>query len=760
MLGGGIYLITLGGSWYYALVGGVMTWAAWRAFVGDIVGIWAYLGVFVFTLIWSIWEVGFSFWPLVPRLVAPMFLAAAALFLVPLFPASSSLRLDRRAFYIGGGVLSVGFLAFMTGMFFPQDVVRRAFDVVPGRVTGVTQASGTDWTAYGRTGEGNRFSPANQITRENVGQLEQVWAVHLGDIAEVSESKEDQNTPLYAGGKIYHCSPSSQVSAIDPATGTRLWFFNPQATSPFWLRCRGLGFVPARGPEDDCGDRIIVATVDRRMIALKAEDGEICRSFGNDGTVNLGAGIGDIPPGMLMPTTGPNVAGERIVIGGWVSDNVSEGEPSGVVRAFNAYSGALEWAWDLGNPAITALPPEGENYTRGTPNAWPPLAWDLELGLVYLPTGNATPDYYGGERRPFDDQYNSSVVALDLNTGRPRWHFQTVHHDLWDYDLPSQPALVDMPDGHGGTTPALIQTTKRGQIFVLDRRTGEPITEVEERPAPASDGTSTGERYSPTQPYSVGMPAIAAEPLSERRMWGATPLDQMLCRIKFRQTRYDGDFTTPSTRQSIQWPGNYGGFNWGSAAIDQERNLLIVNDIRMPLTTQLVPRDEIPAGTDFSQPHGGFSEQRGTPFAIRLGEFMSPIGFPCLAPPMGMITAIDLATRQVVWQIPAGTMGDLFGVPLYVGMPTMGGPMVTRGGLVFFAGTQDYFLRAMDVETGQILWQGRLPVGAQATPMTFVDETGRQFVVVNASGARDNTRDRGDYLVAFALPEPASSTAG
>lgn len=750
LLGGGLYLMILGGSWYYALAGAGLAYAAWLCWRGDVTGIWVYLAVFVLTVIWALWEVGFSFWPQVPRLVAPLFLAAAGLLLVPLFPDRQGAA--NRPFVLGGAVLGLGFVVFFAGMFMDHNVIRKDFELVPGKVSETTAAMGGDWTSYGRTGEGTRYAPLDQINRENVAQLEKVWQVRTGDIAVSEEGKEDQNTPIYADGKLFQCSPSNIISAIDPTQGDILWQYDPQTTAPYWLRCRSLGYVPAQDAADDCGGRIILATSDRRMMAIRAEDGQVCNSFGTNGTVDLGTGVGEIEPGFLMPTTGPLVAGDKIVIGAWITDNAKVGEPSGVVRAYDAYSGELAWAWDLGNPAITKLPPEGETYTRGTPNVWAPMSFDLELGQVYLPTGNATPDYWGGQRRDFDDAYNSSVVALDLDDGREVWKFQTVHHDIWDYDLPSQPALFDMPDGNGGTVPALIQLTKRGDIFVLDRRTGEPITEVEERPVPKPDGRVEGERYSETQPFSVGMPRVSNFDLTEAHMWGATPLDHMICRIIFRRHRFEGEFTTQSTEPTIQWPGNGGGLNWGSAAIDHERNILVVNDMRMPIYAQLAPRDDVPQGTEFT-PHGGWSEQKGTPYAFRQGYFLSPLGFPCLSPPMGMISGIDLASREIVWQIPGGTMGDALGIPFNVGMPTLGGPIVTKGGIAFYAGTQDYYLRAIDIETGDVLWKGRLPVGAQSTPMTFFHEAdGRQYVVVSAGGARGNVKDRGDYIEAFALP--------
>jgi quinate dehydrogenase (quinone) len=391
---------------------------------------------------------------------------------------------------------------------------------------------------------------------------------------------------------------------------------------------------------------------------------------------------------------------------------------------------------------------------------WSTPAFDPKLGLVYLPTGNATPDYWGGERRPFDDKYSSSVVALDIVTGKPQWSFQTTHHDLWDYDVPAQPALYDMPDGKGATIPALVQVTKRGQIFVLDRRTGDPIKKVEERPVP--QGAAPGDHLSPTQPYSVEMPLIGLPKLTEADMWGASPLDQLVCRIAFKQLRYDGDLTPPRPDStSLQYPGNFGGMNWGSASIDEDRGLLFVNDIRLPLTVTLVKQRTEEEG-DPTGGHEGknlYAAMKGTPFGVVNSPFMSPLGIPCVRPPFGTVSAIDLQSGKLVWQRPAGTVSDTVmagvkvGLPIPLGMPTLGGPMSTRSGLVFYAGTQDYYLRAFDEKTGTELWKARLPVGTQGTPMTYISpKTGKQYVVIVAGGARQSP-DRGDYVVAFAIPD-------
>ena len=774
---GGVYLLTLGGSWYYFLAGLGLVLSGLYLFRGLMTGVWIYLAVLVLTLIWAVAEVGFQFWPLVPRLVAPLFLGGVALLLTPLIAPEARRPAKTLAFTVAGAVLMAGFVAYLALMFQPHGVISNPVQLAAGQTSAATTAVGNNWTSYGRTGEGTRYAPFDQINRDNVANLEVAWTARTGFIADQSQHLQDQNTPLYVDGTLYQCASGSQVTALDGVTGAIRWQFDPEAVanSPFWKRCRTLGYFDP-GPEDPCGPRIVLTTVDGRMIALRARDGEICQTFGAGGTVDLRVGMGQLVPGdplnaavtvpplpgFMVQTTGPFVAGDRIVLGSWVADNVSLGEPSGVVRAFDALTGRQIWAWDLGNPAITNLPPEGETYTVGTPNVWSSMAFDLDLNMIYLPLGNATPDYYGGQRRPFDDDYNASVVALNLDTGREVWHFNTVNHDIWDYDVPAQPALADIPDGAGGTIPVVIQVTKRGQTFVLDRRTGEPVRTVEQRPVPGGDGTVEGEYYAPTQPYSTDIAAIDGDPLTEAQMWGATPLDQMMCRIMFRRYRYEGDFTTQSVRTTIVYPGNNGGPNWGSASVDQGRNIMVTADMRMPVVSRLIPRDEFRREHPNYEgdPHGELSPQFGLPYANMVTNFMSPLGIPCLEPSWGNITAVDLNSGQIVWQQPAGTSQDVTfpslglqpGIGFYVGMPALGGPITTSGGLTFHGGTQDYYLRAYDTETGRLLWRGRLPTGAQSTPMTYIGADGRQYIVVTAGGARYNPHDWGDYIVAFALP--------
>ncbi|MFV0408412.1 MAG: membrane-bound PQQ-dependent dehydrogenase, glucose/quinate/shikimate family [Paracoccus sp. (in: a-proteobacteria)] len=776
LAGGGLYLITLGGSWYYAIAGLLILFAALRVFRGEAAGLYLYLAVFLGTVVWALWEVGLSFWPLVPRLVAPIFLAACALLLLPLVSPTRGRPALARPFILGGVAMAAGFAVFMALMFQPHGVIRNDVSITPGKVSAATQAAGGDWLAWGRTNEGLRYATADQITPENVAQLEVAWVARTGFVADQSQHLQDQNTPLAIDGTLYQCASGSQVTALDGATGEIKWQFDPKGASPFWKRCRTVAYFDP-GPGDECGPRVVMTTTDMRLISLKASDGNPCETFGTDGVVDLSANMGQMAPadppdpnttvptvpGFLAQTTGPFIGGGKIMLGGWVADNVSTGEPSGTIRAFDALTGAQVWAWDLGNPSITNLPPAGETYTKGTPNAWSGFAIDEALGMVYLPLGNATPDFYGGLRRDFDDAYNAAVVALDLDTGREVWKFRTMNHDLWDYDLPSQPALADLPDGNGGTVPALIQTTKRGQIFVLDRRTGEPVKRVEEMPVPQGDGSIEEEYYASTQPYSTAMAAIGGAPLTEARMWGATPIDQMLCRIAFRSADYQGDFTPQTTRDTIIYPGNNGGMNWGSISFDEDRNIMVVADMRMPVVTRLIPRQEFrEEHPGFAgDAHGALSAQFGLPYAHHIVNFMSPMGIPCLEPPWGTISAVDVASGELVWQQPAGTgrdatlseLGMQNPLPFYVGMPALGGAFTTGTGLAFHSGTQDYYLRAYDTETGEILWKGRLPSGSQSTPMTYVGKDGRQYIALTAGGARYNPNDWADYIIAFALPE-------
>ena len=770
LLGGGAWLTWLGGSPYYLLAGaailatGVLL-VRRHQFAGFV-----YAGVLAATLGWAIWESGLVFWPLLPRLFAPAVLGLFVLLVIPSGP-KVRLRTYAAASVAAASVACLGVL----GAAVPATLTWGQTDTPAQVLAAAPPAKPTsDWRYYGQDPGGARYAPVDQINRENVDELKVAWTLHTGEKS--NRGSQDQNTPMQVGDTLYLCTPTNVVIAVDADSGKQTWRHDPHVKPAFWNRCRGVGYwdaadakpvlsvsstaAPAVTPAKSapkaaapaaqvataaaaplCRRRIISSTINAQLFALDAATGQPCPGFGKGGIVDLSTGIGPIKRGFYFQTSMPTVVGDKIIIGGWVADNREIAEPSGVVRAFDVVTGELAWAWDLGNPAITKLPPPGQTYTRGTPNVWSTPAFDPALGLIYLPIGNATPDYWGSHRSQASESYASSVVALDAATGRMRWTFQTVHHDLWDYDVPAQPMLIDFPVKGGGTAPALVQLTKRGQIFVLDRRTGVPLTRVVEVSVPR--GPQPGEWVYPTQPYSVEMPTIGVDQLTEKKMWGATPLDQLACRIMFLQRRYDGDFTPPGSadRPSLQSPGNAGGMNWGGAAYDPRRGLLLVSDIRMPQSVWL---------TRSSKPELALSRSQDRPkqslkavsYKSHNDWFLSPISAPCVQPPHGMLTAIDLKTREIVWQVPTGTAEDQapFGLkshlPIPIGTIGLGGTITTAGGVSFRAATTDAYLRAYDNATGRELWKGALPIAAAGTPMTYVSpRTGKQYVVISAGGA-------------------------
>ncbi|RUM22973.1 membrane-bound PQQ-dependent dehydrogenase, glucose/quinate/shikimate family [Rhizobium vallis] len=752
LAGAGAWLLSLGGSPYYAIVGLAYLVAAlllWRrkASGGLIV-----LLVAIFTLPWALWESGFNFWALFARLMSPLALAGFAL----LFAPSLSPAAGRKLFYGGALLTAILFAAGFGLSFIPHGVIRPSADITAYK-SAKGDNSPADWTSYGRTTAGGRYSPFDQINRGNVSKLDLAWTYRTG-----KSEGADQNTPLQIGDTLYTCTPTDVIAALDADTGKPRWTFDPKATAPYWQRCRGLGYykMPKETQSADglCNERLVQTTIDARLLEIDSRTGAPCTGFGDNGTVQLSQGMGEVKTGYYFQTSAPLIARNLIVVGGWVTDNQETGEPSGVIRAFNVVTGELEWAWDLGNPEITKLPPEGQTYTRATPNMWTTAAFDDKLGLIYAPLGNTTPDYYGANRPAFADQYNATLVALDVTTGREKWKFQTVHHDIWDYDLPAQPALIDLPDGNGAMVPALLQTTKRGQLFLLNRLTGLPLAEVQEKPVPQQGGAPE-EKLSPTQPYSVGMPTIGAERVSEQTAWGLTMFDQLACRIAFRKMRYDGDFTPIGTQPAIQQPGNLGGLNWGSFSVDLPNNRVFMNDIRVPSIFALVPRNEYVDFALTTTAHGPSAPQRGTPYGMTTEMWTSRLRVPCTQPPFGTVTAVDLNTRKIAWQVPAGTAEELgpfkikTKLPMPMGLPSYAGTSATAGGVVFFAGFQDYYIRAYDAENGTELWKYPLPVGASATPMTYISpKTGKQYVLISVGGA-PYSKDIGDYVLAFSLKD-------
>jgi quinoprotein glucose dehydrogenase len=616
------------------------------------------------------------------------------------------------------------------------------------------------WSAYGNDAGGSRHSKLTQITPENVSRLEIAWIHHSGDVLDGTKGfakSSLQVTPIIAGDSLVYCSPRNKVFALDPETGRERWRFDPRvdATGFYIINCRGVSQWrdPNAAYADTCSERIVMGTIDARLIELDAKTGKPCEDFGRNGTVDLAAGMGDTKPGEYGVTSPPAIVRDRIVTGAMVLDSRRVDMPGGVVRAYDARTGALAWAWDPVLPDQQELAPRapGVAYRRGTTNAWSELSVDEGRGLVYVPTGNTSPDYYGGHRKGAD-YYSSSIVALDAGDGHVVWHFQTVHHDLWDYDIASQPVLFDF-HGAQGERPGLIAPTKLGILFFLDGETGAPLFPVEERPVP-QEGAVPGEVLAKTQPFPTQPAPLHPQTLTPDDAFGFTPYDKAKCREAIASLRHDGIYTPPSLEGSVQYPGYIGGMNWGSVSVDPQRHLVITNVQRVAGRIQLVPQNEV-AKHHTDNPFG-LEPQEGVPYALDRMPLLSPFGAPCTPPPWGQLVAVDTATGEKKWETTLGTTRDRAPFPIWLplGTPNMGGPMTTASGLVFIGATTDFYVRAFSTESGQELWRARLPTGAHATPMTYrLTPTGRQFVVIAAGGHGMLGTPPGDALVAFALPD-------
>ena len=628
----------------------------------------------------------------------------------------------------------------------------------------------SEWPAYGGDLGGQRHAAVGILRPDNVSSLEHAWTYRHGDVSGKNDENPSttafENTPILVDGTLFFCTPFNRVIALDPATGGERWTYDPEIdlTGRYanQLICRGVtAWLDDSGrPDVACRRTIFTATNDARLIALDAATGRVCPAFGSNGEVDLNAAAGEQKwKGEYQVTSPPVVVGEVVIVGSAVSDNGRIDAPSGVVRGFDVRSGALRWAWDLAPPSFdyeTGLVSDA-GYALGTPNVWAPMSVDAARGLVFVPTGNAAPDYYHGERSDMN-YYGSSIVALHGETGEIEWHFQTVHNDLWDFDVPAQPTLTTI-EIEGEPRAALVQATKMGLVFVLDRETGKPLLKVEERAVPTA-GAAPNEVISPTQPFPA-TPILVRDSISPEDAWGLTPWDTGKCRDLIASLRFEGMYTPPSVQGSIMYPGNAGGSNWGGIAVDPISQLAFVRSSDLPWVVRLIPRDEFEDERD-ADPKHGYGPQIGTPFGIRRDMLMSPLGLPCVAPPWGTLSAIDLRTGAVLWQVPHGSVRDLAPVPLPLtwGIPGIGGPIVTDTGLVFIAAAMDDYLRAFDVETGEELWKGRLPAGGQATPMTYrvelEDGSLRQYVVIAAGGHGFSGSRLGDHLVAFALEERSS----
>lgn len=819
-------LVGLGGSIYYLLMGLGLIAVGALLVLRNPWGPRLFAIMLAITVVWSIFEAGIDFLALLPRLAA--WIVVGLWFLMPWHKAAMRTSPDTApqsgGRWVGAAALAAVLLLALAGI--------QGYSVVPGTDNKVAGPGLTDWRNYGGVPGGQRFAQLDQINVDNVKDLKQAW------VYRTKVPYDYKNTPLMVNDLVYTCTAANTLIAVDADTGEERWRYDTKtkpgggnsldSASTFARTCRGLGYHEA--PADytgECSKRILTGTTDARLIAVDAMTGQLCRSFGFDGEVNLRSGLGPHAPPLYFVTSTPTVARDNVVVGGWVADTQALGMPSGVVRAYNAMTGQFAWAWDMGNPGYNGLPEEGGEFTRGTPNVWSNMSYDPVLNLIYAPTGNSSPDYFDGDlREQWSEKYASSTVAIDAATGQARWVYQTVHRDIWDWDVPSQPVLVDIKkNGEGELIPAVAQPTKRGEIFLLDRRTGVPIYDIPELPVPQNP--EVGEVTAPTQPFSP-LPHFRDDRV-EKDMWGLTPLDQLWCRVEFKKMRYDGHFTPPmrggggvgetvgTWGGSFQYPGNAGGFNWGSVSVDADNGLLVAAPMlmgnrivmrsledRAKLAAERRARAEAaaarsgsPAAAGPGGPGGGgggpagmgvpadpkFSPDRVT-YRGDTAPFMSnwklPLPFlnvgtdvPCYEPPYGQIGVIDLNTNKLLWKHAIGSMKDSgpFGIssgwPAVVGTPVQGASVTTRGGLIFHGGAMDKTFRAYGLRDGKVKWEAPLPGSAHASPMSYMTSKGKQYVIITvpnpswryprpAQGAADGpSDDQGGYLIAYALPDAA-----
>ena len=615
-----------------------------------------------------------------------------------------------------------------------------------GLCTAIAAAQNGDWIAYGRDPGGERFSPLMQITRENVGSLQVAWTYRTGDAYEPKRGRPTafEATPLHVEGTLYLSTPVGRVIALDPISGEERWTYDARVP-----RDAGWGDFASRGVSfwrhgDD--RRIIFATVDARLIALDARSGKPVATFGDAGVIELRKGLRISPTGFsdYQVTSPPAVVGNTIVVGSAIADGTSMPHPSGDVRGFDAATGKQKWSWD----------PLPSHPKTGGANAWSVIVGDPERNLVFVPTSSPSHDYYGGER-PGNNLYSDAVVALRADTGELVWHFQTVHHDLWDYDVAAPPILFGWTRD-GKTVPAVAVASKTGHVFVLDRTTGKPLLPVEERAVPKSD--VPGETASATQPFPSSPPSLARTRLTTEDGWGATDEDREWCRKTMSGLRAEGIFTPPSLQGTLVIPGNVGGIAWGGLAYDRVNGLLVTPVNNLAAEVRLIRRVDEDAERKAGRLSGEFEyhPQRGTPFGVVRRLLLAPkTHLPCTPPPWGTLAAIRVATGEIAWQVPLGQLPGAENIPRAAegGSIALGGPIVTAGGLVFAAGTLEPAIYAHDVRTGKLLWKGKLATSARSTPMTYLGSDGRQYVVISAGGhGVPIGPPLGDYLVGFALP--------
>ncbi|WLD56825.1 glucose/quinate/shikimate family membrane-bound PQQ-dependent dehydrogenase [Salinispirillum sp. LH 10-3-1] len=757
---GGIYLLVLGGSVYYLLAGLVLLLNGWLGFNRHPFTRPLFAGFLVVTMAWALWEAGYDWWALAPRLGLFMLLA------IPLLVSSVADNGGRKILLPVWAILGVITLGSLFNN--PHEFSGRLNMQVVSESPNLGDSPDDSWYAYGRSNMGQRYSPLGQITPQNIGQLEEAWRYRTGDMKRPEDVTETtyQATPLKIGDTLYLCTPHNWLVALDADNGTERWVYDAQVPAESQRQhqtCRGVSYLPPASGEVpsatllnvaaetqasvECDAALFMPTSDARLLAHDPVTGALCAGFADNGELDLTHNMPYQQAGFYYSTSPPVVISGLIVVAGSVNDNYDINSPSGVIRAYDARTGELMWNWDAGDPENTEPFGPDEVYRASSPNSWAIASADEELGLIYFPMGNRTPDQLGWYRSEEDGTYSSSVVALSLETGQVAWVQQFVHHDLWDMDTPAQPSLIDL-DTDSGVQPALVVPTKQGDIYVLNRATGEPIFPITELPAP--QGTVDLDEAAPTQPIS----ALTFRPptMTEKNMWGATVLDQMICRIQFKSLRYEGQYTPPSVQGTLVYPGNFGVFNWGGIAVDPKRQVMFGMPLDMAFIQRLVEKDGADLG-ETNQGEQGLNSNEGAPYAVDMKPFLSMIGVPCQQPPWGYVAGVDLKTGEIAYKHRNGTIRDLSPIPLPIkmGVPGIGGPIITESGVVFLAATVDDYLRAYDLATGEQIWQARLPAGGQATPMTYLNSQGEQMVVQVAGGHGSVGTTIGDYVIAYKL---------
>lgn len=758
---GGAYLLYSGGSPYYLLAGIVLVINAIFARQRRKHALWLYGLFLIATLLWSVWESGYYWWALASRM---------GLFLILAIPLIFS-QLARKnpkillPLWVIAGVVTLGSLLNN-----PLEQNGQLPTQIVNQNPNIGDVPDDSWYAYGRSNLGQRYSPLDKITTANVSKLKQAWVYETGDRKGPKDVTETtyEATPLKIGNTLYLCTPHNWLVALDADTGAKRWVFDAKVPPQMQRQhqtCRGVSYQPASDGKViaaqtidkksellepiQCNAELFLPTSDARLIALDPVTGARCDNFAQHGELDLTKNMPFKQAGYYYSTSPPLVAKGVVVVAGSVNDNYAINEPSGVIRAYDVKTGQLVWNWDAAHPEKIEPIGKGETYAVSSPNSWSVASADPKLGLIYLPMGNRTPDQLGMYRTPNEEKYSTSVVALHLSTGKVAWVQQFIHHDLWDMDTPAQPALLDLKTSDG-VQPALVVPTKQGDVYVLNRQTGEPIVPIREQKAP--QGTIPGDHASPTQPSS----ALNFKPqtLTGADMWGATPLDQLWCRIRFHSLRYEGQYTPPSLKGTIVYPGNFGVFNWGSIAVDPKRQVMFGMPLYLAFTSTLVPNNGQALGKTNTGEHG-LNANAGGPYSVKLSPFLSPLGVPCQQPPWGFVAGVNLTNGKIAWKHKNGTIYDMtpFPLPIKMGVPGIGGPIITSGGVVFMSAAVDNFIRAYDLTTGKVLWKARLPAGGQATPMTYLNSKGEQMVVQVAGGHGSIGTTLGDYVVAYKLPD-------